>query len=151
MKSIKDLNPTLSAPMINTIWDKKFIKIEEELYSLNNIEHDILRKQFEEPRIHFAINCASFSCPDLRSEAYVSDKIDRQLEEQTVLFINNPSKNSISAGQAKLSRIFKWYQSDFTKKGSLIAFINLYSDVKIEPDTKIEFLDYNWSLNCISN
>ena len=124
LKSIKDIGDGL--PMINSPWDIKFFKIGNIDFDLNTIEHEILRKQFNEPRIHFAINCASISCPKLRTEAFTAQKLEAQLEEQTTDFINNPDKNSINDKETKLSKIFDWFQSDFTKKNG--AF-NIYSKV----------------------
>ena len=85
LKSIKDIAGNL--PMINSPWDMKFFKIGGVDFDLNTIEHEILRKKFEEPRIHFAINCASFSCPKLRNEAFEANKLEEQLEDQTNYFM----------------------------------------------------------------
>jgi len=143
-KSIKDLGGAIYK--VNTPWDIKFIEIEGKKYDLNNIEHNILRKEFDEPRIHFAINCASVSCPNLRNEAYVANKLEKQLEEQTYSFINDSSKNKITSEKAELSKIFSWFKGDFTKNGSLEDFINKYAKVKITSQ-KISYLDYSWNLN----
>lgn len=140
LKSIKDIGGVFKSP-----WDKSFITIGGKTYTLNQIEHDILRKQFNDPRIHFAIVCASRSCPVLRREAYEASALDRQLDEQTKIFLNDPSKNRVSSGH--VSKIFDWFKSDFTKNGTVIDFLNRYADSKIDPKTSIEFLDYDWSLN----
>lgn len=147
VKSIKDLGGSIYK--VNTPWDIKFIKIGEEVYDLNNIEHGMIRKEFSDPRIHFAVNCASVSCPKLRNEAYVGTTIEQQLEDQAKYFINNKVKNQIkSTKKAKLSKIFRWYKGDFTSSGmSIVEYINQYADVKLEADAKIEFLDYDWDLN----
>jgi hypothetical protein len=145
--SIKDLNPKVAVPLVNTVWDKNFICIGKEKFSLNHIEHRILRRQFEDPRIHFAINCASVSCPDLRNEAYEGSKLDAQLDEQARLFLNDPAKNKITPKKAMLSPIFNWFESDFTRNGSLITFINRYSEVKANATAEISYLPYNWNLN----
>lgn len=145
--SIHDLDPTLYVPLINTVWHIKFFNIGGEEFNLDRIEHDILRKKFDEPRIHFAIVCASYSCPPLRNEAYTSDRIMEQLEDQAVKFINNPKWNRITEDSLELSSILKWFKSDFTKKGSLIDFLNSYSKVNIHEGAIIHYLDYNWSLN----
>lgn len=147
VESIRDLHPTLKIPGVNTVWHKKFFKIGGEEASLDQIEHDILRKEFEEPRIHFAINCASFSCPPLRNEAFVADKLEKQLEEMATQFINDEQRNRIAANEAEVSKIFSWFTKDFTKKGSLRAFLNKYSKVKLKEDADIDFMDYDWSLN----
>lgn len=147
VKSIKELGGAIYK--VNTPWDIKFIKIGDEVYDLNNIEHTKIRKQFNDPRIHFAVNCASVSCPKLRNEAYIGDKVDDQLNDQARYFISNKVKNQIkSSKKAKLSKIFKWYKGVFTSSGkTIIEYINQFSDVKLDADATIEFLDYDWNLN----
>ena len=147
VKSIEDLHPTLNIPMVNTVWHKKFFKIGGQKSSLDEIEHAILRKQFNEPRIHFAIVCASYSCPPLRREAYTAKALDRQLEEQAITFINDPKRNKLSNDKAALSKIFNWFEGDFTKNGSLITYLNRYARTKLKSDAKISYLDYDWNLN----
>ncbi len=144
-ESIKDIKNGI--PFVNTVWDIKFIEIEGATYDLNNIEHGILRPQFKEPRIHFAANCASISCPRLRNEAYTAEKLEAQLTDQTRYFLSNPVKNKITSDKAQLSKLFSWYKSDFKKNGSLEDFINKYSEVQISEKTEIDYLDYNWNLN----
>ncbi len=145
IKSIKDIKSGI--PFVNSVWDIKFINIEGATYDLNNIEHSILRKRFEEPRIHFAINCASVSCPRLRTEAFFPETLEAQLTDQAHYFLKNPVKNIITQDKIQLSKIFSWFKGDFTKQGSLIDFLNQYAPVKINPDTQKESLDYNWNLN----
>ncbi len=140
LKSIMDLDQ-------GKPWDKAFIKIGGKSYSLNNIEHDIIRKQFNEPRIHFAVNCASISCPKLLNEAYTAEKLPGQLNKQTRAYINNPQENRLSVNSAEISSLFDWYKADFTKAGSLTDFINTYSKVQINPSASISFKNYNWALN----
>ena len=147
VKSIQDLHPTVKIPLINTVWHIKFFKIGGKEASLDEIEHKILRKEFEEPRIHFAINCASFSCPPLLNEAFVPEKINQQLDLVARTFINDPKRNKISADKVEISSIFSWFKEDFTKNGSLIDYLNQYSKVKIKPNAKVSHLDYDWSLN----
>ncbi|GAA4831464.1 DUF547 domain-containing protein [Algivirga pacifica] len=146
LKSIKDIN-TVNIPFVHSPWTIKFIEIQGKKYSLDNIEHDFLRKEFEEPRIHFAIVCASISCPNLRREAYTAQQINQQLQEEAIAFINDPSKNKIGKNEVQLSKVFSWFKGDFTKNGSLINFINQYSKIKIEEGAEIDYLDYNWALN----
>ncbi len=145
IKSIKDIGDGL--PMINSPWDLKFFKIGEIQFDLNTIEHEILRKQFNEPRIHFAINCASISCPKLRNEAFVVEQLENQLEDQARQFINNPNKNLIKEEKMLLSKIFNWFASDFKKEKSVIAFIQAYTDITLSENIDIEYLDYDWNLN----
>ncbi len=145
VKSIKDIGGKIYK--VNTPWDIKFINIGGKKYDLNNIEHGILRKKFDDPRIHFALVCASISCPRLRNEAYTAAQLNAQLEDAGKDFLNDKSKNRVSAQKAELSKYFSWYKGDFTKNGSLADYINKYSVTKINTNTKIGSLDYNWSLN----
>ena len=147
LKSIKDIGSIIKIPFVNSPWDIKFIRIGTETYDLNNIEHDILRAKFKEPRIHFAIVCASISCPKLLNEAFVGARIDVQLDAQARAFVNDPARNKITPNQAQLSPIFSWFKGDFTKQGSLISFINKYSKVKLNQNARLSSLDYNWNLN----
>jgi len=147
LKSIKDIGSKIQIPFVNTPWDIKFIDIAGEKYDLNNIEHNILRKNFNEPRIHFAIVCASYSCPNLRREAYQGDKLDIQLTNQVKEFLNDSTKNRITKGQINISKIFSWFKGDFTKLGSLIDFLNKYSKTKIGEDAEVSYMEYDWSLN----
>lgn len=125
-------------------WDKVWIKLGNKSYSLNQIENEIIRPQFKEPRIHFAINCAAKSCPPLANHAWVPSTLDAQLEERTKAFINNSAFNNIQTGKVQVSRIFDWYKQDF---GNLIEFLNKYSQTRIKPNAGVEFMEYNWALN----
>jgi hypothetical protein len=146
--SIKDIGSSIQIPFINTPWDIKFIRIGNQTMDLNHIEHGILRKKFSDPRIHMALVCASKSCPVLLNEAYAPEKLDQQLTLQTKAFLSDPVRNKISVDKAQLSMIFNWYGGDFSKNGSSVrSFVNTYSAVKIKPEAKISYLEYNWSLN----
>lgn len=145
VKSIKDIAGNI--PMINSPWDLKFFNIGGVDFDLNTIEHDILRKKFREPRIHFAINCASKSCPKLLNEAFSVEKIDQQLQAQAVYFVNNAEKNRIQPNKIAVSQIFDWFQTDFTKNDNLIGFLNQFSRTKIAENAAIRYLEYNWRLN----
>jgi hypothetical protein len=139
--------PLKSIREIGDPWDIVSVKVGGKEYSLNDIEHNIIRKEFNEPRIHFALVCAAKSCPLLLNEAYEADKLDKQLQQQGVKFINNPKKNEIATVNIKISKLFDWYKGDFTKQGSLIKFLNGFAKTKISDDAKIDFMDYDWSLN----
>ncbi|WP_373496130.1 DUF547 domain-containing protein [Aquiflexum sp.] len=147
VESIKDLNPNLNIPMVHTVWTKKFIRIGMEDVSLDDIEHKTIRKEFEEPRIHFAVNCASVSCPPLQNEAFKAENLDSQLENAAKAFVNNPKYNKISKDKAEVSQIFSWFKGDFTNNGSLIDYLNKYSKVKINSNAKVSNLKYDWALN----
>lgn len=121
--------------------------------SPDDIEHKILRKKFHDPRIHFAIVCASTSCPKLRREAYVAERLDRQLNEATRIFINDPTRNRIDAQQVALSQIFQWFADDFVPHaGSVVGFVQRFvaDDKKSMLTAKkddLQYLEYNWTLN----
>ena len=145
LESIKDIKKGI--PMVNSVWDIKFIEIGGESLDLNKIEHGILRKEFNEPRIHFAINCASVSCPSLRNEAYTAERLEKQLDEQTRMFLSDQSKNRLTSSHVEISKIFQWFGGDFTKDGTIIDFLNRYSDTRINADARISYLEYDWNLN----
>lgn len=128
-------------------WDEKIIKVGTETYSLNQVENEIIRPTFKEPRIHFAVNCAAKSCPKILNAAFDPKILDEQLESQTKLFINNGSKNVINKDKIEISKIFEWYKGDFETDGSLITFLNLYSKTKIDSQANISFMEYDWALN----
>lgn len=147
IKLIIDHYPVKSIRDIDQPWDRKFVHLGGKEYSLNQIEHEIIRKEFDEPRIHFALVCAAFSCPPLLNEAYIPDKLDEQLEHQGQRFINNPEKNKIEKTIIRVSQIFNWYKDDFTKNGSLISYLNQFTETQIASDAKVDFLEYDWGLN----
>ena len=138
-KSIIDING-------GKAWDLKFVEIEGEKYSLNNIEHDILRAKYFDSRIHFAVNCASISCPKLSNTAYFAEGLDQKLEKAAKEFINNSAQNTISSNKASVSKLFDWYKDDFTKNGTVKEYINKYSTTKLTTD-KISYKEYNWNIN----
>jgi hypothetical protein len=139
--------PTKSIKNIDGAWTKGRVAIGNKKLSLGGIENGILRKM-NEPRIHFAINCASISCPKLMDEAYTAAKINEQLDRAVKEFINS-DKNDIAPNSAKLSSIFDWYQKDFKINGKqdVIGYINQYSKTKINPGAAISYKNYNWNLN----
>ena len=125
-------------------WDYKFIKIGSKTYSLNHIEHKIIRPVFKEPRIHFACVCAAKSCPKLANKAYTAGNINSLLTTQTKYFINNKSKNQIADKQLKVSSLFDWYAGDL---GDINTYIAKYYNGTFKADKDIEFMEYDWSLN----
>ncbi len=128
-------------------WDKAFIELPTDKVSLHDIEHGILRKRFTEPRIHFALVCAAISCPPLRQEAYVGETLYAQLDAQATRFIHDSTKQRFSHEKAEISRIFDWFETDFTAEGSLINYLNRYMENKLPAHTKIHYLTYDWRLN----
>lgn len=143
--SIKDIKKGI--PFINSVWDIEFFEIGGEKMDLNKIEHSILRKEFNEPRIHFAIVCASKSCPKLLNEAYEPEKIMTQLTRQTEDFINDSSKNEIEVNEIRISAIFKWFKEDFTENKTIQEFIRPYSNHHFISPAKVKYLNYDWGLN----
>lgn len=138
--SIKDISATIS-PFL-----KQFIKIGEKSYSLADIEKGILQKM-NEPRIHFAINCASISCPKLLQTAFTAENVDELMDKAAVEFINS-EKNELNASNPQLSEIFKWYKSDFLQNSpSIVDYINQYATVKINANAELNYIQYNWNLN----
>lgn len=160
--------PRSSIRQIGDFWDTVFIKPAGKAVTLNDIEHKILRGQFKDPRVHFALVCASIGCPNLRREAYTAERLDRQLEEDAYRFINDSRKVKLDRDSniLYLSSIFDWYSSDFvTNENSkthfaeydssyqgVLEFISKYlsqADTAyiINERPKIKFLKYDWSLN----
>ncbi|MBH0055388.1 DUF547 domain-containing protein [Pseudoalteromonas sp. SWXJZ94C] len=158
LKSIKDLGSFFSSP-----WSKEFVPLLGKTRSLDDIEHGLIRGsgKYNDPRIHFAVNCASVGCPALREEAYTADTLEAQLQEQTVRFLSDTTRNIAKDNTLSVSSIFKWYGDDFEKgfrgTNTLGEFMLQYPDaLKLMPnqqkalksgEMKIKFLDYNWDLN----
>jgi hypothetical protein len=140
-------NPSIkSIKEIDDPWDQRLWKLGEKWYNLNEIEHDILRKM-NEPRIHFAIVCASVSCPKLQNQAFTASDLETQLTNATKEFLNDPSKNKVMTNKLELSKIFKWFTKDFKQGQSLIDFLNKYSGIEISQKASISYKDYDWNLN----
>ena len=152
VKSIKDIGGFLGNP-----WKLKFFKLFGESKNLDNIEHDMIRNWFNEPRIHFAVVCASVGCPSLQNVAFTRENLDQLLEKAALNFLTDFNKNQYLSDkkQLNLSSIFKWYGDDFVKKnGSLENFLatRITSDLEqqksiLNKESSIVFLDYDWSLN----
>lgn len=150
VKSIKAIGNLFQGP-----WDKPVVRLFGKPETLNRIEHQMLRKNYDEPRVHFALVCAARGCPPLRSEAYTADKLNAQLDDQGRIFLADPHKNSadLDARVFNLSPIFKWFREDFEKKsGSVIRFIKAYwlpeISTKITGENyEIRYTSYDWSLN----
>ena len=134
--------------MFEQVWDKPAGIIDGKIVTLGQIEHEILRK-LGEPRIHFAMNCASMSCPDIRAEAYRAEILDAQLDNQVEIFLKQDYKGSHLKGDTlQISKIFKWFAADFQPQGGIEAFVRRYKPdlpehINIEPT-----LSYNWNINC---
>ena len=145
--SIKDLGSIFRSP-----WKKKICRIDGTVITLDDIEHEILRPRFEDPRVHFAINCASKGCPPLISEPYNGSILDRQLDESTAAFLNNSERNRLDGNVLYVSKIFKWFPKDF--RNDVVGFFMKYvtEDIRTRLEQTrgniaIDYLDYDWSLN----
>ncbi len=153
-------------PAIGSIWDfgrifgnpfkDEFFTLLGRKRSLDGIEHRLLRPVFREPRVHYAVNCASVGCPMLREEAYAAARLDAQLEEQARRFLSDRSRNRYDAGSGRLqvSRIFDWYAEDFEPRARYFAAHAdlLAGDAAARAAISagrapVEFLDYDWTLN----
>jgi len=124
-------------------WKVKWIDIDGKMYSLNNIEHDILRPQYKDPRIHFAVNCAARSCPPLPNKAFTASNLNQMLESNARAFIRNTDYNT-TTGNVRISKIFDWYGEDF---GNLKTYLNKYLATPIAEGKEIGFKEYDWALN----
>ncbi|MDQ6982452.1 MAG: DUF547 domain-containing protein [Mariprofundus sp.] len=158
IESIKELGSLFQSP-----WKKEFIPLLGETRSLDDIEHGFIRAEgrYQNPYIHFAVNCASVGCPPLLAEAYDAKQLDRQLKKATGNFLRDRSRNRLEGQTLKVSSIFKWYRQDFERgwEGfhSLADFFSENSesldlsaaDVKrmLAGEIEVEYLDYDWKLN----
>jgi len=151
-------------PDLRSVWDfgrlfgnpfkDRFFSLFQRPFSLDQIEHDTLRKRYAEPRLHYALNCASVGCPMLREEAYVAERLERQLEEQASRFLSDRSRNRYRDGRLEVSKIFDWYQEDFAPRERYFArYAKLLAEntddqrLITEGKAALAFLEYDWSLN----
>jgi hypothetical protein len=130
-------------------WKQPVIRIGRRELSLDAIEHEIVRPQFGDARIHFALNCAAASCPPLLNAAYQAQTLDAQLDAVTRAALNDSRfvdarECAARQGSIRLSRIFEWYAGDF---GDVVDFLNRYRAAPLDPGCRIEFMDYDWALN----
>ncbi len=158
LESIKELGSLFSSP-----WSKSFIPLFGKKRSLDFIEHQLIRGsgRYQEPRIHFAVNCASIGCPALKAEAYLGSQLEQQLADVTEQFLRDRSRNRIQGDELQVSSIFKWYRDDFEQgwqgQKSLAEFLvaqaealNLSKNQQrdlLSGAIDIIFLDYDWTLN----
>jgi hypothetical protein len=168
LEAIIDNYPTKSIRDIPGVWDRKKFKVVGQEMTLNDIEHEILRKKFNEPRIHMALVCASIGCPKLRTEPYTGENLNAQLDEQTRVFLAIPDNFRIDRDSKRVyvSSILKWFGEDFEKSygkkanfanlnGKETAFINFISqylspaerEYLTQGGYRVSYLDYDWSLN----
>lgn len=159
--SIKDIGGWFRGP-----WDIRFFKLLERERSLDELEHTLIRGNYDEPAIHFAVNCASVGCPALRPEAYTGEKLNEQLADQRRRFLSDRTRNYYEAGEndVVLSPLIGWYEDDFIAEyGSIRRFVVQYSDLLTDSEEAQKYLvdraagvgigygDYDWSLNTLAN
>ncbi len=130
-----------------TAWKIPFVKAGGKTYTLDYVEHEILRKKFKDPRIHVRVNCASGSCPKLANFAFNAENVDSALESLMKDFVNDPTRNKLKKNNVQISEIFNWFKGDFTADGSVIDYLNKYSKTPINKKAKIKYLPYDWNLN----
>jgi hypothetical protein len=149
VKSIKDYGNIFKSP-----WKKEIVRIDGKVITLDNVEHDILRPRFKDPRVHFAINCAAISCPPLRSEPFEGDILSSQLDDSTRSFLNNPTSYRFEGNTFFVSRIFKWFAEDFNH--DVLSFYLKFAEGDLkqmlqanQKNIQVKYLDYDWSLNIL--
>ena len=154
VRSIKDIAADSKGP-----WELPVVSLFGKKITLNHLEHGVIRKDYDEPRVHFALVCAALGCPPLRSDPYTAEKLNQQLEEQGKRFISDSTKNRVDLENriVYLSPIFQWFPQDFVKKsGSVLVFVEAYFPDKVSNELrrenfKIEYTNYDWSLNDFSS
>jgi hypothetical protein len=158
LKSIKDLGSFVQSP-----WKKKFFKLLGEERYLDWIEHEQLRPNYTDPRVHAAVNCASIGCPALRNEAFTAAKLEAQLDDGMMRFMGDRTRNRVKDGKLEVSSIFKWFREDFEKghqgfnkvEDVFAKYATQLSDDPAEQgrlrakSLAVNHLDYDWSLNAI--
>jgi hypothetical protein len=160
VESINDLHfggLAIGLVLGKTVWDRAIVEVNDATLSLDDVEHEIIRKQWAEPRIHFALVCAAKSCPRLRSEAFEGFALAAQLEDQAIVFLGEPLKNYfvLDKRTAYLSKIFDWYGGDFGDDDKeLLLYLARYAPAEVaasirsEPEAwRIEHTKYFWELN----
>lgn len=140
IKSVQNIKPK--------IWNQKIVTLAGKSISLDELENSIIRPLFKDPRIHFAIVCASISCPPISDQAYTMENMEMLLETNTIAFLKNTSENYFSGNQTKLSKLFQWFKQDFDKfPGGLEGFLKKYAPAGYDPKKEITWTEYNWNLN----
>jgi hypothetical protein len=157
VETIRSITPAggPTVPRLNDPWHVKVGEVGGQTRTLDEIEHDIIRARFDEPRIHFALVCAAVSCPRLRREAFVGARLDAQLDDQARTFLHAASKNQIPATDEtiRLSRIFSWFEGDFGEGTDAVQrYLAPYFDGAVQAKLssaayEVDYLDYDWTLN----
>ncbi|RSK42431.1 DUF547 domain-containing protein [Hymenobacter perfusus] len=128
-------------------WEAPVVNVGGQVYSLNQIEREVLRNQFHDPRVHFALMYGAASCPPVLAEAYTGARLNEQLDAQAKRFLNDPAFNQLTPQQVQLSGLFEAYSAEFGPQAHVIEFVNRYALVPVLPTAKVEYLSFNWALN----
>lgn len=159
VKSIRDINLNdgwLTSLFGGGPWDAKLIRVENKRLSLNDIEHRILRPIWKDARIHYAVNCASYSCPNLSKQVYKASRLDNMLNRAAKNYVNSPRGVSVHNGNLRVSSIYKWYRPDFGNSvQGVIKHLKQYAEPqlkqKLQHVNSITSYHYNWQLNSLKN
>ncbi len=148
IKGIIHKFPVKSPLDIKGFFDKTTYTLGGKEITLNDLENKLLRKVFpKEARFHFVLVCAGLGCPPIIAEAYQPATLEKQLQQQAVIALNNPNFIKVKGEKVQLSQIFEWYKGDFTQNGSEVDYINQFRKEKIPAKAKVSYYTYNWSLN----
>ncbi len=150
IKNVVEHYPIKSPMDVDGFFDKVTFNVAGKQITLNNLEHDIVRPQYKDSRIHFALVCAAMGCPEIPNFAFMPEKVDSQLQTLTKKALDSPKFTRVKNSSNKLlvSEIFKWYKDDFLREAdSLLDYINRYRSKKIEKGFKIDYYNYDWALN----
>lgn len=133
-------------------WKRKLISINGEKLTLDNIEHDILRDFFKDNRVHYAVNCASYGCPNLAGKAFTSENLEEMLEAGARDYVNHPRGVTVKNGKVTASSIYKWFAADFgNNQAGVLKHLRKYAEPELQEQlsgvTKINKYDYSWALN----
>ena len=142
--------PVKSPQEVDGFFDQKKHTVAGESLTLNELEKKKLLEPYQDPRVHFVLVCAATSCPPLADFAYEADQLDEQLDQKTRQALNNDQFIRVKEDQnsVEISKIFEWYQDDFIRKtASPLAFINQYRDKKIPSTYRVDYYEYDWTLN----
>ncbi|MFV1987454.1 MAG: VTT domain-containing protein [Gemmatimonadota bacterium] len=162
VQSILDHPSAKSIRDIGGVWSERIWEVGGHSVTLDNVEHNLLRPFFRDPRIHFAVNCASRSCAPLPTWAFDGAQLEAQLEELTRAFLRDPANVRVDGSTLRVSPYFDWYGEDFVAAGwkpraeSIAEFIAVYateevqSAISADPGIDIEFNDYDWTLNMLT-
>jgi len=147
IKEVVNNYPISSTQKVNGFFEKIKHQVGDNRWTLNQIENDQIRKEYNDPRVHFVLNCAAVSCPPVTNFAYFPDLLEEQLNAQTTIAINDDNFIYEKNGKNYISNIFKWYKGDFTENGSVIDFINEYRNKKLSAKNRTIHYPYDWVLN----